>query len=129
MGKLKLDIFSTGTAALASPHVEVIPPPSESLDEEKTDRQHRTEVDSTEGSSHDESKSGKKVAAPRTLPPRFIPVGFYPEDLAVLEETVFRLRRNGHRLASKSGVIRALILRFRNELDMVWLEANRAKKG
>ena len=54
--------------------------------------------------------------------PRFVPVGFYPEHLRLLDETVLKLRRQGHWQASKSGIIRRLIEKHSEHLEEIWLK-------
>ena len=110
MPRLKLDIFSTQTdspEAAPRENMTVAPVPDEELT--KPIRELAT---------NDSAK---------TESPIFIPVGFTGE-LAALEEAVFRLRQTGHRQASKSAIIRALITMHEGELDKVWLaEKERAR--
>jgi len=57
---------------------------------------------------------------------RFVPVGFHEEHLRLLDEAVLSLRRQGKWGASKSAIIRALIVQHAHELDMVWKSAAKA---
>ena len=111
MPRLKLDIFSTQTdspeAALME-RMTVAQVPNEEL--QKPIRELAT---------NDSAK---------TESPTFIPVGFTGE-LAALEEAVFRLRQTGHRQASKSAIIRALITMHEGDLDKVWLAERRNNRA
>ena len=62
------------------------------------------------------------------LSPKFVSVGFFPEDLRVLDEAVLDLRKMGHCKASKSAIIRRLIVKHRHELTKVFLEYDLPQK-
>ncbi len=110
MPRLKLDIFSTHTdtpEAVPRENMTIAKVPDEvpakPIRELATDSSAKTES------------------------PIFIPVGFTGE-LAALEEAVFRLRQTGHRQASKSAIIRALIVLHERELERIYVESNSGRE-
>ena len=102
--KLNLDIFSTETVKSAGPKTEE---PVEARLSAPT--RQESEI---EGAPLAQPRSG-----PSNLGPKFVPVGFYPRHLALLDDAVLKLRRNGHWRASKSAIIRNLIEANAEDLD------------
>ena len=82
-------------------------------------REHAAPSSGSAEESGKEAGTAPSGSVPRS--PKFVPVGFYPEHLRLLDDAVLRLRRQGHWTASKSAIIRALIVRNADRLDKLWL--------
>ena len=111
MPKLNLDIFSPSRDA------------AEESPQAATAAESVAALAANLGKEVQTSPPARSESAPHKRPTsKFIPVGFHEEHLRLLDEAILRLRRRGEWQASKSGLIRRLILLHKDELEQVYLD-------
>ena len=109
MSRLKLDLFSEPSGTTEKKKIETAYTPSVDISYPET---------STLAIGPKKNEQENESAAS----PKFVPVGFHEKHLALLDDAVLKLSRQGHWKASKSGIIRCLIARHADSLRSIWLE-------
>jgi hypothetical protein len=109
MSRLNLDLFSEPPGATEKKRIETAYTPSVDISYPETSA---LAIGPKENEQENESAAS----------PKFVPVGFHEKHLALLDDAVLKLRRQGHWKASKSGIIRRLIELHADNLQSIWLE-------